>query len=178
MHLYFTEPDDTLLDSVKKVLNDHARFKWNFSTDPHERRWNLFSHLFDTHVARFGKEFFKGAWSVLHTAPVAMALGLRSGGAVNAANAETFLVEFMPDALQCPACKTHYMQALDSDPPPVGDAAALFEWGARLHNAVNARHYKPTLSLEDARAMYGMPAVGSSLERLERAQPREALGAA
>lgn len=157
MHLYFTEPDSTLLDRVKPVLNDHARFKWNFSVDPHERRWNLFRHLFDTHVARFGTEFFKGTWSVLHTAAVAMARCSAGGGAVNAANAEIFLAEFLPEALQCPACKTHYMQALDSDPPPVGDTAALFEWGVRLHNAVNARHYKPTLSMEDARLMYGMP---------------------
>jgi hypothetical protein len=153
MHLYFTEPDETLLEKVKPVLNDLSRFKWNFSADPHERRWNLFSHLFDTHVARFGKEFFKGAWSVLHTAPVAMA----RAGAANAANVEIFLTEFIPEAMQCPACKTHYMQALDTDPPPVGDAPALFEWGVRLHNTVNARQYKTSLTLENAYGLYDMP---------------------
>ena len=153
MHLYFTEPDETLLEKVKPVLNDIMRFRWNFSADPFDRRWNLFRHLFDTHVARFGKEFFKGAWSVVHTAPAAMA----RAGAVNAANVGLFLIDFLPEALQCPACKAHYMQTLDADPPPVGDAAALFEWGVRLHNAINARQYKPSLSLEDASETYGMP---------------------
>lgn len=164
-HLFFTQTDGALLEAVRARLNDPSRFMWNFSSEPVERRRNLFRHFADRHLERFGAAFFKGVWSLVHSAPAAAALS----GALNAGALDEFFHAFLPAILQCPNCKQHYMAALQTDPPPLPEAdfvagpaaaaaaEAVFQWTVRLHNLINARQYKPQLDAEHARRTYGMP---------------------
>ena len=51
-------------------------------------------------------------------------------------------------------CKEHWGIWLRSNPPNFGTREKYFTWTVKAHNAVNERLKKPTLTVEEARALY------------------------
>jgi hypothetical protein len=54
------------------------------------------------------------------------------------------------------ACVDHYLEFLRTNPPAFTDRDVYFAWTVDLHNAVNTRLGKPTLSLEIARRAWAL----------------------
>ena len=51
--------------------------------------------------------------------------------------------------LPCPACGAHYATLIQLTPPRVGSRMELLEWTIDIHNEVNARLGKRTITLEE-----------------------------
>lgn len=70
----------------------------------------------------------------------------------------TYFTKILPEILPCLKCRQHLKQTLQTEHPMNSSALAnsdtLFEWTVSLHNVVNRRLGKPTLSLEEARNIY------------------------
>lgn len=70
----------------------------------------------------------------------------------------TYFTKILPEILPCLKCRQHLKQTLQTEHPMNSSALAnpnaLFEWTVSLHNVVNRRLEKPTLSLEEARNIY------------------------
>lgn len=70
----------------------------------------------------------------------------------------TYFSKILPEILPCLKCRKHLKQTLQTEHPMTPSALAnpdtLFEWTVSLHNVVNRRLGKPTLSLEEARGIY------------------------
>lgn len=70
----------------------------------------------------------------------------------------TYFTKILPEVLPCLKCRQHLKQTLQTEHPMNSSALAnpdtLFEWTVSLHNVVNRRLEKPTLSLEEARNIY------------------------
>lgn len=57
--------------------------------------------------------------------------------------------------LPCNACRDHYKSEVLSRPPDTRSRATLSAWLVDLHNRVNLRLSKPTVSYSDAEHLYG-----------------------
>lgn len=70
----------------------------------------------------------------------------------------TYFSKILPEILPCLKCRKHLKQTLQTEHPMTPAALVnpdtLFEWTVSLHNVVNRRLGKPTLSLEEARNIY------------------------
>ena len=78
-----------------------------------------------------------------------------------------FLIS-LPIMIPCVACKEHshdLLKTVDLD-HIVASRANLFEFFVNFHNYVNSRYNKRTMSLEEAKALYGYdkPGVGGTLK--------------
>jgi hypothetical protein len=64
----------------------------------------------------------------------------------------------------CSECQDHFIQYLEADPPALAGIGhhGVFYWSVDLHNHVNKRIGKPTLTPEKALALYDGPAVCQS----------------
>ena len=58
--------------------------------------------------------------------------------------------------LPCAKCRNHFQNALKTSPPNVDSRESLSRWLCDVHNEVNARLGKPTLSYEKACKVYGV----------------------
>lgn len=72
-------------------------------------------------------------------------------------NFRTFFMEILPSILPCESCRNHLSQTLSQHPitdKDLENSETLFQWTVNLHNTVNKRLGKPTLSLTEAKAIY------------------------
>lgn len=85
-------------------------------------------------------------WSELHL------FGLRYKHRVGSHYGEEWLVDWIESLPfgECP-CKKHLEEYLESNPPVWQD---LFAWSVHLHNDVNERIGKPTISVENAHSVW------------------------
>ena len=60
-------------------------------------------------------------------------------------------VYFIPNRCEC---KTGYQQIISEMPPDFSAPEAFFSWGVMLHNAVNQKLGKETISLDQAKAIW------------------------
>ena len=58
------------------------------------------------------------------------------------------------DILPCGKCQTHYREMIAKNPPPVDSMDQLSRWFVNLHNQVNMRLGKPTMTYEEAKELY------------------------
>lgn len=80
-------------------------------------------------------------WGALHTA----CLGSRDPEALRN------FVNSYPLVLPCGACRFHFEKVLAENPLPESDnPIVLFEWSVLVHNIVNAKIGKPTITPEAA----------------------------
>ena len=70
----------------------------------------------------------------------------------------TYFTKILPEILPCLKCRQHLKETVQTEHPMNSSALAnpdtLFEWTVSLHNIVNRRLGKQTLSLEEARNIY------------------------
>ena len=92
-------------------------------------------------VARITKEGSR-YWAELHL------YGLRHGGKPTQPWLDLWIHSLPFDG--CP-CKEHLAEFLRNNPPDWSD---FFGWGVRLHNSVNDRIGRPTISVENARIVW------------------------
>ena len=52
--------------------------------------------------------------------------------------------------IPCGDCRRHWIDTIDQHPPEFDSVASLFAWTVTVHNRVNERLGKPTMSLDDA----------------------------
>ena len=63
-----------------------------------------------------------------------------------------------PSVLPCGMCGQHFAELIQELPfPDSRDPMVLFEWSVKAHNEVNARTNKPTLTVEEALAIWTAP---------------------
>ena len=67
------------------------------------------------------------------------------------------------ERIPCGDCRHHWLQLLQTSPPDVRSANALFEWTVLVHNEVNRRLQKPHYSLDDAKQLWSQQAPMLSL---------------
>jgi hypothetical protein len=53
------------------------------------------------------------------------------------------------------SCNEHWIKWYRSNPPNFTSVDKYFEWTVKAHNDVNVRIGKPTISIEDAKLIYG-----------------------
>ena len=61
-------------------------------------------------------------------------------------------LESLQGMIPCAHCRNHYKNYLEKN--PVTQATDLFSWSVDLHNDVNKRTKKPTMTVEKARKIY------------------------
>jgi Erv1 / Alr family len=84
------------------------------------------------------KRIGPGLWDLLHTAK----------------NPSQDLIDRITKAIPCGACRTHWLEYLAAHPPDFG--AGWFEWTWAAHNAVNERIGNPIMTIDEARATWGV----------------------
>lgn len=94
-------------------------------------------------------------WRFLHE--VADALPVSNVSDEKAA-AFTNLIKALPHLLPCPACQSHFLAYLESNPLPkeISKISAK-QWMHDVHNSVNKRLGKPELSFEEAERAFKKP---------------------
>lgn len=58
------------------------------------------------------------------------------------------------DFIPCPSCAAHYKKYLKNNPVQAGSKDKLVQWVFDLHNDVNRRSHKPTLSFDEHQRDY------------------------
>lgn len=70
----------------------------------------------------------------------------------------TYFNKILPEILPCDKCRKHLKNTLKQEHPITSkdlvNSEALFSWTVSLHNVVNKRLNKPTITLEDAKNVY------------------------
>lgn len=69
-------------------------------------------------------------------------------------SASAFFRDWQRQIPGCSACRKHWRQAVEQNPPPLGNSDAFWRWGIERHNDVNRRLGKPQLSLDEAHAVF------------------------
>ena len=70
---------------------------------------------------------------------------------------QQFFIKDFTNIIPCPECKMHYIDMIKEDPCPIGPQITKddwFLWGFRIHNKVNEKLQKPTLSHSTLSSMY------------------------
>lgn len=72
-------------------------------------------------------------------------------------NENKYLLEFsrqIPRYTTGCKCKEHWAKEVKANPPKYGPNGEFFAWTVEIHNQVNKRLGKPTLTVEQARKLY------------------------
>ena len=84
-------------------------------------------------------------WGALHLAAL---------GCPDAQVLRTF-IECYKTVLPCISCRAHFTQVLDENPvPDSSDPMAIFKWSVDVHNLVNIRLEKSTVTYDEAFAIW------------------------
>jgi FAD-linked sulfhydryl oxidase len=89
-------------------------------------------------------------WSFLHT----MALWIDRRQVTVAVDA-TALAGLVTMSMPCVDCRAEWQACLAALPPPDAATSDLFPWTVEVHNLVNARLGRASLTLEEALARWG-----------------------
>lgn len=87
-------------------------------------------------------------WYVLHST----AYQLDESPSEEQQQAFTALLNAYAVLIPCEKCRLHFSKAIAAYPPSFESRTAVFDWTRKLHNKVNERLHKNTLSLRQAEA--------------------------
>ena len=112
------------------------------------------------------KQWGPHVWATIHT------LALRSDSTGDIDAYQSFL-RSLQDLLPCDTCKTDYTKWMKHNGGPTKNNA--FEWSVNLHNYVNSKLGKTTVSLEDAKSAWTMSNCSYSCKNEQPTKPSMSL---
>ena len=104
----------------------------------------------------------KHAWLFLHT----ITLNYPDEPTLSDKQNYKSFFESLIDILPCPTCREHYEENIKNNPIQLNSKEDLVRWLIKIHNNVNERKNKPTLSYEEVINYYSK--VNNNIKTLEK----------
>ena len=93
---------------------------------------------------------FRSIWKRIHSRALLFDPSSVKGRTIE----ENWLNQGIPELLSCHTCRDDYKAYLTANPPVLDSVDSYFDWTVKLHNHVNIKLGKPTLTIDQARPLY------------------------